>query len=193
MAYDPCCTTVIGGEVFINAEFKGPGTGNQSGGHAQYQALGEVRLQPAAIERTAGAASAGQVWITEASRPIRAVLSFVNRCNPNPMRMFCERCSINITIVEKSRGIEHLLTSCITVGAPEINFATGEISGMEIVCAGTYTVSASDALPYTWCQASYAAEPGTANVVTTGAGGFGAAGVPGTGAAAAGGGVPGLG
>jgi hypothetical protein len=159
MAYDPCCTTVIGGEVYIDAEFKGPDTGFGSKGTAQYQALGEVRLQPASIERTAGAASAGQVWVTEASRPIRAVLSFINRCNPNPMRLFCERCNIDVTIVEKSRGVTHLLTECIVVGSPEINFATGEISGMEIVCAGSYVVKTMDALPYLWCQQSYYETP----------------------------------
>jgi hypothetical protein len=120
-----CCSEIIGGEVYIIANFD-----NTS---EYYEALGDVRIQPARIERTAGASSAGRVWVTEASRPIRVVMSFINRCDQNPIRLYCSRCLVDIVVVEKSRGFTHSLTQCLVVGAPEVNLSTGEISGIELV------------------------------------------------------------
>jgi len=148
MALDPCCDTIIGGEIYITATFN-------SGGATRYEALGETRIQPSAIERTAGASSAGTVWVTEASRPVRALLTFANRCSHNPMRMYCERCRVSIDIVEKSRGVTHSLTDCVIVGLPEINLATGEISGIEIVCAGTYSIIDSGTVDTQKCWQEY--------------------------------------
>ena len=125
MAHDICCSEIIGGEVYIVANF--------SEGSAYYEALGDVRIQPARIERTAGSSSGGRIWVTEVSRPIRAILSFVNRCDQNPVRLYCERCLVQITVVEKSRGFFHQFSNSLIVGTPEINLSTGEISGIEIV------------------------------------------------------------
>lgn len=141
-----CCSEVIGGEVYIFANF------TQSGGSEYYEALGDVRIQPARIERTAGASSAGRVWITEAARPIRVIMSFVNRCDQNPVRLYCERCLVNITVVEKSRGFFHTFTQSLIVGAPEINLSTGEISGIEIV-TDDYTVHQSNEVLGKFCPA----------------------------------------
>lgn len=138
-----CCSEIIGGEVYIFANFG-------SGGSEYYEALGDVRIQPARIERTAGASSAGRIWVTEASRPIRVVMSFVNRCDQNPVRLYCERCLINITVVEKSRGFFHSFTQSLIVGAPEINLSTGEISGIEIV-TDDYTMQASNEVLGSFC------------------------------------------
>lgn len=125
MAYDQCCSEIIGGEVYIIANF--------SEGSAYYEALGDVRIQPARIERTAGSSSGGRIWVTEVARPIRAILSFVNRCDQNPVMLYCKRCLVQITVVEKSRGFFHQFTNSLIVGTPEINLSTGEISGIEIV------------------------------------------------------------
>jgi hypothetical protein len=133
-----CCDTVIGGEIYISARIENLGT-------YIFEALGEVRLQPARIERTAGASSAGRIWVVEASRPIRAVLSFINRCTPDPMILFCQRCKLDIGVVEKSRGYWHSLTNALIVGSPEKNLSTGEINGMEIV-TDMYDISRVDAM-----------------------------------------------
>jgi hypothetical protein len=158
MALDPCCDVIIGGEIYITAVFNGPGAAGgqgQGGGAGRYEAMGEVRIQPSALERTAGASSAGAVWVTEVSRPVRAILTFANRCSNNPMRMYCERCKIHIDIVEKSRGVTHSMTDCVTVGLPEVNLNTGEISGIEIICAGTYTVEEAGNIEKQQCYKSY--------------------------------------
>lgn len=121
-----CCSEVVGGEVYIVAHFSGTDS-------SYYEALGDVRIQPSRVERTAGASSGGRVWVTEVSRPMRVILSFINRCDTNPMRLYCERCQIGITVFEKSRGFMHQFNDCLIVGAPEVNLSTGEISGIEIV------------------------------------------------------------
>jgi hypothetical protein len=139
-----CCSEVIGGEVYIFANF------TQSGGSEYYEALGDVRIQPARIERTAGSSSAGRIWVTEAARPIRAIMSFVNRCDQNPVRLYCERCLVDITVVEKSRGFFHSFTQSLIVGAPEINLSTGEISGIEIV-TDDYTMQQSNEVLGKYC------------------------------------------
>jgi len=148
---DACCDVIIGGEIYITAEFKL----SAAGGVGHYEAMGEVRIQPSTIERTGGATSAGAVWVTEASRPVRAILTFANRCSNNPMRMFCERCRVHIDIVEKSRGITHSLTDCVIVGFPEINLSTGEVSGIEIVCAGKYSIEEAKKIDPQHCFQQY--------------------------------------
>ena len=133
--YDVCCSEIIGGEVYIVANF-------QNAPSEYYEAMGDVRIQPSRVERTAGASSAGRVWVTEASRPCRVIMSFANRCDQNPVRLYCSRCLIDITVVEKSRGFFHQFTNSLVVGNPEVNLSTGEISGIEIV-TDEYTIGSS--------------------------------------------------
>ena len=135
---DQCCDTVIGGEIYITATI--PHIGERL-----YEALGEVRIQPTRLERTAGASSAGRLWIVETARPIRAIMTFANRCSVDPFELFCSHCNMSVNIVEKSRGYTHLLTGAVVIGMPEKNLSTGEVSGMEIV-AGSYVVTESRAM-----------------------------------------------
>lgn len=139
MPQDPCCADIVGGEVYINAYFP-------SGGSARYEGLGDVRIQPQKTARASGASSAGRIWVTEAARPVRALLSFVNRCDFDPRRLWTERCRLNVTIVEKSRGFWHQMTRCVVVGDMEINLSTGEISGMEVV-SDDYTYEVANVTP----------------------------------------------
>jgi len=138
---NPCCNDVIGGEVYITAKFSSVGAsgGGIQGNFVTYEGIGEIRIQPSKVTRTAGATSGGRLWVTEAARPVRALMTFANRCEQDPMRLFMERCEIAITIVEKSRGFWHFLTRAVIVGDPEKNLSTGEITGMEIA-ADNYSV-----------------------------------------------------
>lgn len=137
MALDPCCNQIIGGEVFISATTpNGPWKG---------EGFGEIRIQPSGVERTAGASSGGSIWVVETARAPRAVLSFVNRCKSDPMELFKGRCQLDVVFIEKGRGITHEFTDALTVGNPEINLQTGEVSGIEIV--GTYNTDALSSGP----------------------------------------------
>ena len=98
----------------------------RSGEERLYEALGEVRIQPTRLERTAGASSAGRLWIVETARPIRAIMTFANRCSVDPMELFCSHCNMSVNIIEKSRGFTHLLMGAVVIGMPEKNLATGE-------------------------------------------------------------------
>lgn len=128
MAQDPCCNDIIGGEVFITARFPQ----SAGGGFARYEGMGDVNIEPTRVERTATATSGGSIAVTETPRPARAILSFVNRCSSNPMRLFKGRCQVDVTVVEKSRGFQHDFTNALIVGLPRVNLTTGEITGMEI-------------------------------------------------------------
>lgn len=126
---DACCNDIVGGEVVIHAFFRN-GTPTKT-----YEGIGDIRLQPSGREVTAGASSAGSLWATEAPRPVRALLNFVNRCSNDPMDLFRGRCAISITVVELSRGLQHTLNNAVPVGLPEVNLSTGEVTGLEVACS----------------------------------------------------------
>ena len=135
---EDCCDTIIGGEIYITATIANVG-------ERLFEALGEVRIQPTRVERTAGASSAGRLWVVETARPIRAIMTFANRCSVDPFLSFCNHCNMSINIVEKSRGYTHMLTDAVVIGMPEKNLSTGEVSGMEIV-SSAYNVTTSVAM-----------------------------------------------
>jgi hypothetical protein len=124
---DPCCNDIIGGEVFILAKFPQGETGI-------YEGMGDIQIETSRIQRTAGASSNGSLWVTEQSQPARVLLSFTNRCalNKQPSRLFDARCRVDVTVVEKSRGIQHDFIGCVIVGMPRYNLSTGEVTGMEL-------------------------------------------------------------
>lgn len=126
---DACCNDIIGGEIEIHAFF------NNGIPMKTFEGMGDVRIQPTGRENTVGASSGGSLWATEAPRPARALLNFVNRCDNDPMDLFKGRCSIHVTVVELSRGIQHIFNNAVPVGLPEVNLSTGEVTGMEIACA----------------------------------------------------------
>lgn len=131
MASDVCCNEIIGGEILIRVT---RGLGGAESPTAEYEALGNVRIQPKKIARTAGASSAGSLWVVEESRPVRVLMSFVNRCRADPSFLWDARCGLTITVVEKSRGVAHILTNAVVVGDPyEVNLNTGEVTGVELV------------------------------------------------------------
>lgn len=118
---DACCNTIIGGEVYIVQ------------GDRRFEALGDVTLNTTQVARTGKTTSAGRLVVTEESRPARAKITFANHCDADPLELFDMRCSVNVTVVEKSRGFRHLFTNASLVGDPENNLSNGEVSGIEIV------------------------------------------------------------
>lgn len=143
MALPECCDDIVGGEVYITAQFGGavgPGGGPGSGqAPIQYEGFGEVRIQPSRVLRASGASSGGAIWITETARPAKVLLSFINRCQHDPMLLFMQRCQVNITVHEKTRGFIHIFNEAHVTGDVEKNLATGEITGIELV-GGLYKV-----------------------------------------------------
>lgn len=118
---DPCCDTVIGGKVYVSM------------GDRRFEGLGEATIHPRPVERSHGATSGGRLWVTEEARAPDAEISFANHCDADPLDLFDARCQVDVTFVEDSRGIRHLFTRASVVGWPEINLATGEVSGLLIV------------------------------------------------------------
>jgi hypothetical protein len=150
MALPDCCDDIVGGEVYITAKFQaghgsggGGGPGGQGGGDenapVQFEGMGEVRIQPSRVTRASGASSGGAVWITETARPVKVLMSYINRCSHDPMQLFMQRCLVDISVIEKSRGFTHIFNSAHVTGDPEKNLTTGEITGIELV-GGSYTV-----------------------------------------------------
>src|SRR5262245_18653278 len=127
-----CCDDVIGGLITITVQYPGGGD-TQDGASVMYEGMGEVRIQPAGVTRTAGASSGGSVWVVEAARPVRALITFTNRCEHDPCRLFMNRCRINVTVTEVSRAIWHTFSNAFVVGDVEKNLSTGEVTGIEIV------------------------------------------------------------
>lgn len=134
---DACCNDIIGGEIIINATFP-------QGRNVTYEGMGDVRIQPSMMERTAGASSGGSLWVTEAPRPARALLNFANRCDFNPLDLFKGRCAMDIIVIEKGRGVQHEFAGAILVGLPEINLSNGEFTGMEVASTQYSSGSYSD-------------------------------------------------
>lgn len=152
---DPCCNEIIGGLVVIKAVFANVSSQETRGGGervATYEGMGEVRIQPMPVSRASGASSGGHVWVTEAARPIRALLSFANRCDNDPTRLFAERCRVHITVYEMSRGFRHTLTDALIVGDAEVNLSTGEVTGIEIVCSAIDYMKDTQNLPNALAQ-----------------------------------------
>jgi hypothetical protein len=147
MALPECCDDIVGGEVYITAQFGGAvGPGGGPGSEqapVQYEGFGEVRIQPARVTRASGASSGGAIWITETARPSKVIMSYINRCAHDPMQLFMQRCLVNVSVVEKTRGFTHIFNEAHITGDVEKNLTTGEISGMEIV-GGSYQVITSD-------------------------------------------------
>jgi len=117
---DPCCDTVIGGEIYVVA------------GDKRYEGMGDATILPASVERTAAASSGGRLVVTEAAVPATARIDFANLCDADPLELQTLRCKVDVTVVEKSRGFRHLFTQAVIVGRPEVNLATGVVSGLEI-------------------------------------------------------------
>jgi hypothetical protein len=132
---DPCCNDIIGGEIYIRARFNNNAgaVGDPGSPVVTYEGMGDVRIQPSGVSRTAGATTGGSEWITEQARPVRLLMNYANRCEHDPMRLFMERCEIDITVVERTRGIWHRMTHVKSVGDVEKNLSTGEITGIELI------------------------------------------------------------
>lgn len=136
MPLPDCCDEIIGGEVYITAKF----SSGQNQAPMRFEGMGEIRLQPSRVTRASGASTGGTIWVTETARAPKILMSFINRCEHDPMLLFMQRCRVEITLVEKTRGFVHLMSDAHITGDPEKNLATGEITGIEIV-SQTYKVS----------------------------------------------------
>jgi hypothetical protein len=132
---ETCCNDIIGGEIYILARFHNNvgAVGDPGSPVVRYEGMGDVRLQPSGVSRTAGATTGGSEWVTEQARPVRLLMNYANRCEHDPMRLFMERCEIDLTVVERTRGIWHRLTHVKSVGDVEKNLSTGEITGIELI------------------------------------------------------------
>lgn len=117
---DQYADDIVGGEVYIIV------------GDRRFEGMGDAKIQPRRREMTAGASSGGRLYGTEKAQPARAEISFVNHANADPLDVFDLRAHVDVTFVEKSRGIRHLFTKSLIEGTPEINLATGEVTGLRI-------------------------------------------------------------
>lgn len=124
---DPCCDVFVGGIIFVSV------------GDQRFEGMGEAKIRPRTVERTAGATEGGRLWVTEKAVPAQAELNFVNLCDADPLDLFDARCGIDVTIVDQTRGFRHLFSQSVVVGTPEINVTTGEVSGLKIASVH-YTV-----------------------------------------------------
>ena len=115
---DACSERIIGGEVYISV------------GDTIFEAMGDVTIDPTTIEREASAS--GKTVVTEKSKPARFSCDLSNISGQrDPMILWDARCAVDVTVVEKGRGIRHLFTNCTIVGSPSINLSTGTVSGLE--------------------------------------------------------------
>lgn len=120
MAADICCDTIIGGTFHLSI------------GDKRYEVIGEARIRPGYRERSAEATSSGRMWATERAVLTEADVTFGNFCDADPLEIFDGRCKISVTLVEESRGYRHMFTDAVAVGRPEINFATGQVTGISL-------------------------------------------------------------
>lgn len=118
---DPCCDRIIGGEIYITV------------GDRVFEAIGDVEIDPTRVEREANATANGRFYAIARAVPQMARITFANFCgDSDPMQMWDIACDMDITIVEKTRGIRHLFTRASVVGKPTQNLSTGQVSGMKI-------------------------------------------------------------
>lgn len=104
----------------------------QVGGQT-FQIAGECTIEPSMENRTGKSTSGGKMYVTVEPEPARAKCKFLNYVVGDPMALFRLRDDVNITFVEKLRGIRHLFTSASVVGRPSKNLQNGECDGIEIV------------------------------------------------------------
>lgn len=117
---DPCCDRIIGGEVYISV------------GDVTFQAMGDVTISPTTSVREAMATAGGMTVITSRSKSATFSMDLANLCgDSDPMMLWESRCNVDVTVVEKSRGIRHLFTKSSIVGEPSINLSTGVLSGLQ--------------------------------------------------------------
>lgn len=117
---DACSERIIGAEVYFSV------------GDIIFEAMGDVTIKPGRVSREASATAGGKVVVVEKSDPPSFSCDFANITGErDPMILWEARCGINVTAVEKGRGIRHLFTNCTIVGSPEINISTGIVSGIE--------------------------------------------------------------
>lgn len=117
---DMCCDDIVGGLIFVTV------------GSLRFEGMGEAKIRPETIERSAEASAGGRLVVTEKAVPAEAELSFVNHCDSNPIDLYRARCHVDVAVVEQSRGIRHLFSRATIIGRPEVNLATGEVSGLRI-------------------------------------------------------------
>lgn len=119
MALDPCCDRISGGLVYISV------------GDKRFEGAGDVRIFPRTVAREASASSGGRLVVVERAVPARVILDMVRLCDADGLDLYDQRCDIDVTVVEKSRGVRHLFTKSAAVGEPEENLSTGVLSGVE--------------------------------------------------------------
>lgn len=124
---DDIARDIIGGEVYFVV------------GDKRYESMADVKIRPRRRELTAGATSAGRMYGTEKARLVEAEITFANHGDAVPMEVFDLR-RANITIVEKSRNVRHLMTDALVVGTPDQNLQTGEVTGISFA-TDKYTVT----------------------------------------------------
>lgn len=117
---DECCDTFVTG--FFHLQI----------GDKRYSVSGAARIRPGYVERATGAASDGRMWATETPVLSEADLVFMNFCDADPLEIFAQRCKIQATFVEDSRGFRHYFTDAVAAGRPEIDFANGQVSNISI-------------------------------------------------------------
>jgi hypothetical protein len=120
---DDCCGRIIGGLVTLRADDK------------TYEITGDITIDWGGEEREASSTASGATVITVKPMPVRLTMDIANICgDSHPRNLWLLKCKAQVTVVEKSRGIRHLLTNASIVGSPKGNKMTGVVTGIEIVC-----------------------------------------------------------
>lgn len=120
---DECCGRIIGGLITLRADDK------------TFEITGDATLEPGGEEREASSTGSGKTVITIKPMPVRFTMDLANVCgDSHPNNLFKVKCGAKVTIVEKSRGVRHLMTNASVVGGQSNNLTNGSCSGLIIVC-----------------------------------------------------------
>jgi hypothetical protein len=104
-------------------------------GGVAYSARGNITLDPSNISVSAGVNQDGSVYRNVAPKARTAEISFDRfvDVNGSPLRWdenLMLQVNLGITFVEQDTGVTHLLSGGFFTGNPQIDTASGEVSGL---------------------------------------------------------------
>lgn len=114
------CPNVIAGLIIVSANGR------------TFEATGTATISPRGESREGGATSSGRPTVVIKAKPITAELTFARYVDANGLDLYDLRCGVNVTIVEKSKGVTHYFNNSDIVGDPKEDLSTGELSAIQI-------------------------------------------------------------
>jgi len=103
-----------------------------------YSARGEIKFNPSNISTDVGTNQDGTIYKTVRPQPVTAECTFDRFVDANgrPLKWNGNLMLLNniaATFTEQDTNVQQLLTNATFVGEPQIDLATGEVSGLRIV------------------------------------------------------------